>query len=99
MDGQRSKFLPDVPTTVELGYPTVIQSVSRGIVGPKGIPAAVLKKIQGVFINAMKAPGYIEKMEKVSLEIKPMVGDEYGKYIKCDHDQTKPLLDAARKLR
>ena len=38
MDEARSKFLPDVPTTKEAGYPTVISSSTRGIAGPKDMP-------------------------------------------------------------
>ena len=43
IDTQRSKFLPDVPTTKELGYPTVISTSTRGIGAPKGTPADVMQ--------------------------------------------------------
>ena len=43
MDDVRSKFLPDVPTMKELGYPTVISNSTRGIAGPKGMPADICK--------------------------------------------------------
>src|SRR5438067_1443700 len=33
MDDVRSKFLPDVPTMKELGYPTVMSNSTRGIAG------------------------------------------------------------------
>jgi tripartite-type tricarboxylate transporter receptor subunit TctC len=42
MDTERSRFLPDVPTMPELGYPTVISSSTRGIAAPKGTPPAVI---------------------------------------------------------
>src|SRR5512137_2933306 len=54
MDPQRSKFVPDVPTTAELGFPNIISSSSRGIFGPVGIPEPVLKKVQAVFLEAIK---------------------------------------------
>jgi len=99
MDKERSKFLPDVPTTVELGYPRVISSSSRGILGPKGIPAPIVKKVQEVFLDAIRSPEHVEKMEKVGLAIKAMVGDEYARYLKEVHDRCKPLVEAARKAR
>ena len=36
MDDVRSKFLPDVPTTKELGFPTVISNSTRGIAATEG---------------------------------------------------------------
>lgn len=99
MDPERSKFLPDVPTTAELGYPTVISSSSRGVLGPKGIPESILMKIQAVFKEAMGEPEHVEKMEKAGLAIKPMVGDEYGRYLRDIHERCKPLVEAARKAR
>ena len=97
MDKERSKFYPQVPTTVEQGYPNVIMSSSRGIVGPKGIPEPILKKLQAVFKKAMEAPDHIEKMDKAGLAVKIIVGDEYGKYIKDIHETTRKLMEAGRK--
>lgn len=97
MDRERSKFYPDVPTSIEEGYPTVLMSSSRGIVGPKGVPEPILKKLQAVFKKAMENPEHIEKMDKAGLAVKVMVGDEYGKYIKEVHETTKQLTEVARK--
>src|SRR5688572_28821471 len=46
LDTRRSPFLPDVPTTPELGYKTVISSSTRGIAVPRGTPPAVIKRIE-----------------------------------------------------
>jgi tripartite-type tricarboxylate transporter receptor subunit TctC len=97
MEKERSKFYPNTPTTVEQGYPKVLMSSSRGIVGPKGIPDPILKKLQAVFKKAMEQPDHIEKMEKAGLAVKIMVGEEYGKYIREVHETTKSLMELARK--
>jgi len=97
MDPERSQFLPDVPTTVELGYRTVISNSSRGIMGPKGIPGPIVKKIQEVFLETMKNPEHVEKMNKAGLAVKPLVGEEYAKYFRDLHNRAKPLVDIARK--
>jgi len=97
MDQERSKFIPDIPTLKELGFPTIISSSTRGIMGPKGIPDPIVKKIQTVFLEAMKDPGHVEKMEKAGLALKPMVGQEYTKYFLNLHERCKQLVGAARK--
>ncbi len=99
MDRERSKFYPDVPTSVEQGYPTVISSSTRGIVGPKGLPEPVVKKLQVVFKKAMEDPEHIKNMDKAGLAIKIMIGDEYGEYIKSLHEKVKKLVEEARKAR
>src|SRR5215813_622232 len=80
MDPQRSRFLPDVPTTPELGYKTVISNSTRGIAAVKGTPATVLKRLTDVFKEAMEDPEHVKKMEESGLQTKIMVGEEYAKY-------------------
>ena len=99
LDRERSKFYPDTPSTAEAGYPSVLSSSTRGIVGPKGLPEAMVKKLQGIFNKAMDHPEHLEKMEKAGLGVKVMMGDEYGKYIKSLHEKLKSLVEEARKAR
>ena len=99
MDKERVKFFPDVPTMVELGYPTIISSSTRGIAGPKGMPESIVKKLQEVFKKAIEDPQHREKMDQTGLTIKVMVGDEYRKYIMDFHEKLKPLVEQARKDR
>ena len=96
MDDVRSKFLPDVPTTKELGYPTVISSSTRGIAGPAKMDPAVVKKLQEVLAKAMADPEHIKKMEDVGLAVKVMVGDEYTKYFNDLHAKSKRLVEWAK---
>jgi tripartite-type tricarboxylate transporter receptor subunit TctC len=97
MDPQRSKFVPDVPTTAELGFPNIISSSSRGIFGPAGIPDPILKKVQAVFLEAIKDPEHTDKMDKAALAVRPLVGEEYKKYVSELHQRIIPLMEIARK--
>ena len=97
MDKERSKFYPNTPTTVEMGYSRVVMSSSRGIVGPKGIPEPIIKRLQVVLKKAMENPEHVAKMDKAGLAIKVMVGEDYGKYINELHNTTKGLMELARK--
>ena len=99
MDKERSKFLPDVPTTVELGFPSIISSSSRGVAVPKGTPPAVIKTIEAAFAKAMSNPEHVKKLEDVGLAIKVMVGDEYGKYYRDLHATAAKYTEWALKMR
>jgi tripartite-type tricarboxylate transporter receptor subunit TctC len=96
MDDVRSKFLPDVPTMKELGYPTVISNSTRGIAGPKGLPEPVLNKLREVLKKAMEDPDHVGKLENQGLAIKVMVGDEYAKYFLETHAKAKKYTEWAK---
>lgn len=96
MDPERSKFLPDVPTTKELGYPTVTSNSTRGIAGPKGMDPAVVKKLQEVLAKAMADPEHVGKMDDVGLAVKVMVGEEYSKYFADTHAKAAKYTEWAK---
>jgi tripartite-type tricarboxylate transporter receptor subunit TctC len=99
MDTERSKFLPNVPTTVELGFPTVISSSTRGIGVPKGTPANVVKSLEGILKKAMEDPEHIKKLEDAGLAVKIMTGEEYAKYYRELHAKAAKYTEWALKMR
>ncbi len=96
MDDVRSKFLPDVPTMKEVGYPTVMSNSTRGIAGPKNLPAPIVSKLQGVLKKAMEDPEHVSKLENQGLAIKIMVGEEYAKYFADAHAKAKKYTEWAK---
>ena len=98
-DNERSKFLPNVPTTKELGFPTVSSSSTRGVGAPKGVPADIIKVIETNFLKAINSPEMKEKMDAVGLALKPMVGAEYAKYYADQQAQAKKYTEWALKMR
>jgi tripartite-type tricarboxylate transporter receptor subunit TctC len=96
LDDTRSKFLPDVPTMKEAGYPTVISSSTRGIAGPKNLPAPILTKLRDALKKAMDDPDHISKLEGQGLAIKVMVGEEYEKYFADTHAKAKKYTEWAK---
>jgi len=97
MDNERSKLMPDVPTTKELGFPTVISSSTRGIAVPKGTPPAVQAYLVAALKKAMATPEHMAKMADVGLEVRIMSGPEYQKYFDDVHTVAKKYTDAAKK--
>lgn len=96
-DTKRSKFLPDVPTTVELGYPTVISSSTRGIAGPKGMDPKLVARLQDILKKAMDDPEHVAKLEAVGLGIRVMVGKEYEDYYADIHQKAIKYTEWAKK--
>ena len=98
-DVVRSKFLPQVPCTKELGLATVISSSTRGVGAPKGTPADICKVVETAFLKAINSAEMKEKMDAVGLALKPMVGAEYAKYYADTQAQAKKYTEWALKQR
>lgn len=96
LDDVRSKFLPNVPTMKELGYPTVISNSTRGIAGPKGMPAPIVAKLRDVLAKAMADPEHVKKLDDQGIAIKIMVGAEYDKYFADTHAKAKKYTEWAK---
>ena len=97
MDKERTKFYPDLPTTAELGFPTVLSASTRGIAGPKGIPEPIQKKLQEVFKQAMMSKEHLDKLEGASMPVKIMVGKEFVDYYWESFKVAKKWVEYARK--
>ena len=96
LDDVRSKFMPNVPTSKEAGYPTVISNSTRGIAGPKGMPAPLVAKLRDVLAKAMQDPEHVKKLEDQGIAIKIMIGDEYEKYFAETHAKAKKYTEWAK---
>ena len=97
MDKDRSKFYPDLPTSAELGFPTVISASTRGVAGPKGIPEPIMKKIQDTFKKAMMSKEHIDKLETAGHPVKLMVGKEFVDYYWESFKVAKKWVEYVRK--
>jgi len=97
MDKERTKFYPDLPTTAELGFPTVLSASTRGIAGPKGIPGPIVKKIEQTFQKAMMSKEHMDKLESAGMPVKIMLAEEFGKYYWESYKVAKKWVDYVRK--
>ncbi len=97
-DSQRSKLMPDAPSTAELGYPTVLSSSTRGVAVPKGTPPAVVAYLTAALTKAMNNPDHLKKMEDVGLEVRIMDNAEFRKYFDSVHETAKKYMEWAKKM-
>ncbi|MDB5804969.1 MAG: hypothetical protein JWN73_2291 [Betaproteobacteria bacterium] len=59
---KRSAVMPDVPTFIEAGWPMVDAVTINGIVGPAGMPADYVKRVNAAMNRALKNKEILEKM-------------------------------------
>ena len=65
---KRSSAFPDVPTIAEAGVSGYSAPTWTGLIGPAGLPPAVLEKLNAAVNRAIRAPGFIERFSKIGDE-------------------------------
>ena len=60
---ERSPLLPDLPTSAELGYPSMMVENFYGLLAPAGTPADVVAKLEKAVLEAVKVSSVAEKLK------------------------------------
>lgn len=90
---KRLARLPDVPTLGELGLPEMDHVTSWwGIVGPPGMAAALVEKLNADVRRAMTEPELVATMNGWGIELTPGSAEEFGRYIAAESRRWKALV-------
>lgn len=90
MSDKRDPGLPNVPTLKELGY-DVDYAVNRGIMVPKGTPAAVEATLEKACAAAVKEPEFAKAMRLQGTEAHYLDAKDYAAFLKKDDALNKEL--------
>jgi tripartite-type tricarboxylate transporter receptor subunit TctC len=82
---RRSDALPDVPTIAEAGVPGYEASTWNGIVGPAGIPRAIVAKLNAEINKAIVSPAVRERFAAIGADPAPVTPEEFGRLIRSEY--------------
>jgi tripartite-type tricarboxylate transporter receptor subunit TctC len=88
---KRSPHFPKVPTLKELGYGFVSETV-HSIVGPAGLSADVVKKLETAFEKGTETPEFKTALEKLYLSPIFMNSKEYDQHLKGKWGRTETMF-------
>lgn len=81
---KRSSSLPDMPTISESGI-VGFEAVSwGGVMGPAGLPANIVNRLNADIINILKMPDVAEKLSGLGAEIVGSSPQEFDTYLKSE---------------
>lgn len=89
---KRHALLPDVPTLKEKGIDVSLM-MYRGMAVPKGTPADVMKVLEASFLKAADSAEFKEFAQKYGVEVQPLGGAEFDKYMADQDKQVADLMD------
>ncbi len=92
---KRSPELPNVPTTVEAGYPNSEYTFWVAMLAPAGTPKAVIDRINAEAVKALHTPEMKEKLETLGAEPFTMAPAEFDAFIKSETAHMAEVVKAA----
>ena len=92
---KRSPLLPDVPTTVEAGYPRSDYIFWVGLLAPSATPKPVVDKLNAAALKALADPEIHEKLRALGAEPMPMQPAEFDAFLREETARMTKVLQAA----
>ncbi|WP_423454698.1 tripartite tricarboxylate transporter substrate-binding protein [Ottowia sp. VDI28] len=73
----RSRFMPDVPTYTELGFPDIVIEESYSLYAPAGIPPNTVAQLASLSHQMLARPETQERFSQMGLEVKPLAPAQF----------------------
>ena len=80
----RHPALKEVPTLIEAGFKGFDAVQWYGVVGPSGMPPAVVKHLNETLATVLQGPDLREKLSAEALEPAVMTPEQFAQYIRAD---------------
>jgi tripartite-type tricarboxylate transporter receptor subunit TctC len=90
----RSKALPDVPSTIEAGYPNSDYNYWNGFLVPSGVPRPIVERLYQETKKVMAQPDVIEKFVQQGIEPMPATPTEFDAIIRKEITDNTALVKA-----
>jgi tripartite-type tricarboxylate transporter receptor subunit TctC len=92
---QRAPNLPNVPTTVEAGFPNSEYNFWFGVFAPAKTPPEIIQRLYEEIAKALQDPGVREKLAKLAVQPMPMTPAQFNDYVRKELEQNAELVKAA----
>jgi tripartite-type tricarboxylate transporter receptor subunit TctC len=92
---QRSGAAPDVPTMIEAGLPGFEIVLYSGVLGPKGMDPALVRRLNTEFAKAVKAPEMQPVWANIGADPLAMSPEEFEKRTAAEIAKLAPIVKAS----
>jgi tripartite-type tricarboxylate transporter receptor subunit TctC len=92
---KRSPALPDVPTTGEAGVKGADAPLWFGVWGPAGMPADVVRKINGDVRKALAEPAVKQRLANLGNDPMDMSPEEFARFVRSEINDYQRVVRTA----
>ncbi len=93
---KRNASLPDVPTVAEFGYKDFNAISFYGVMGPAGMPAPVVQRLNADFNKILARPDVKEAFQKQGFDAGGGTPEEFAALIRADISKSREIITAAK---
>jgi tripartite-type tricarboxylate transporter receptor subunit TctC len=87
----RNALLPDVPTMIELGNPNLTVDLFYGLLGPEGLPPAIVDRLRAGVQAVLKQQAVVDRLHSLGLEPLDLGKDDFRSYVDKDAAQWQAI--------
>ena len=95
---QRSRVIPDLPTSDEAGIPGLYAAGWFGLFGPRGLPKEVVAKLNAAMVQALADPKVQARLSELGLDLasrEQQSPEGFAAFHKAETDKWWPVIKAA----
>jgi len=96
---RRLSTAPQVPSTAELGFPSLVSGSVAGLIGPAGLDPAIVKKLNAAVATAMKNPKFKATLAAQGTETIASTPEQFRKLIDEENQRWSALLGAGNQAK
>jgi tripartite-type tricarboxylate transporter receptor subunit TctC len=90
----RSDALPDVPTTGEAGFKTVLSDNWYGLIAPAALPAEVETRLRNAAISTLRSAELKKQYDTQDAVPSPSTPEEFAAFVKGERAKWEPVVSA-----
>jgi tripartite-type tricarboxylate transporter receptor subunit TctC len=91
----RASALPDVPTSIEAGYPDSDYTIWYGAFMPAKTPPEIVARFHAAAARVLQTPKMQEKLAQLAVDPMPMTSAEFNKQVVDEIAANAQLVKAA----
>lgn len=91
-DTHRNSYLPNVPTTAEIGLPNLVMDFWIGVAVKKGTPRAIVNRLHDALEQAVANPENWKKFSDLGYSRVTMSPEQFDSFVRAETDKMKPVI-------
>ncbi len=93
---KRNASLPEIPTVAEFGYKDFNAISFYGVMGPAGLPAPIVQRLNADINKILLRPDVKEAFQKQGFDSSPATPEEFAALIRADIAKSREIIASAK---